>query len=66
MAIVKELETLPLDRDSKQIDVSCTYSIDTSENGSKCLQIDIYGLPIEKCQERNDNLSASYLKQLIH
>ena len=42
MAIVRKLERVDLERDSKHTEVDCTYSI-VETNGKKYLQIDTYG-----------------------
>src|SRR5882724_2251697 len=44
MAIVRKLERITLDRESKHSEVDeCTYSIIQGEDGGKSLQIDTYG-----------------------
>jgi hypothetical protein len=43
MAIVRNMESITLERDSKHSEVDATYSTITSENGEKFLQIDTYG-----------------------
>jgi len=42
MAIVRRLEPLTLERESRHSEVSCTYSIVEDEEG-KSLQVDTYG-----------------------
>ena len=42
MAIVRKLERLSLERDSKHTEVECTYSIINASDGDY-LQIDTYG-----------------------
>ena len=42
MAIVRKLEQLLLERDSKHIEVECTYSIINERDGDY-LQVDTYG-----------------------
>jgi hypothetical protein len=48
MAIVRELDPIKLDRDSKHSEVDCTYSIIEDEKGDKYLQIDTYGSKTRK------------------
>ena len=43
MAIVRKLEKLNLERDSRHTEVNCTYTIVTCDNGEKYLQVDTYG-----------------------
>ena len=42
MAIVRKLEPIQLDRDSKHSEVDCTYSIVEDDKENKYLQIDTY------------------------
>ncbi len=42
MAIVRKLERINLERDSKHSEVECTYSIVNTDEGA-CLQVDTYG-----------------------
>ena len=48
MAIVRKLESIQLDRDSKHSEVDCTYSVVEDEKGNKYLQIDTYGSKTRK------------------
>lgn len=43
MAIVRKLESIQLDRDSKHSEVNCTYAVVKDDKGNKYLQIDNYG-----------------------
>jgi hypothetical protein len=43
MAIVKKLEPLKLEKDAKHLEVNCTFSIITDDQGKRYLQIDTYG-----------------------
>jgi len=43
MAIVRKLEKVKLDRESKHTEVNSTYSIIHDETGETYLQIDTYG-----------------------
>jgi len=43
MAIVRSLQPLVLERDSKHSEVKCTFSVVTDAQGEKHLQIDTYG-----------------------
>jgi hypothetical protein len=47
MAIIKKMERIELERDSRHTEVDCTYSVLESE-GKKLLQIDTYGSKIRK------------------
>jgi len=48
MAIVRKLEPIQLDRDSKHSEVDCTYAIVEDNKGNKYLQIDTYGSATRK------------------
>lgn len=48
MAIVRKLEKVRLDRDSKHTEVNCTYCIVEDADGNKFLQIDTYGSAVRK------------------
>ena len=43
MAIIRKMEKIELERDSRHTEVDSTYSIIISSNGTKYLQIDTYG-----------------------
>jgi hypothetical protein len=67
MAIVRKLEKVQLDRDSKHTEVNCTYCIVEDADGNKFLQIDTYGsaarmIPGKKSQ--SIRFSAEAIKQL--
>ena len=48
MAIIRSLEKIELDRDSKHSEVEGTYAIIEDQSGAKYLQIDTYGSAIRK------------------
>ena len=48
MAIVRKLDPIQLDRDSKHSEVDCTYSVIEDDKGNKYLQIDTYGSKTRK------------------
>ena len=48
MAIVRRLDPLTLEKDSKHTEVDCTYAIVTDTKGVKYLQIDTYGSATRK------------------
>jgi hypothetical protein len=48
MAIIRKLERVSLERDSRHTEVNCTYSIVVDEQGKKSLQIDTYGSATRK------------------
>ena len=43
MAIVRNMQHLTLERDTKHMEVNCTYSVITDAEGARYLQIDTYG-----------------------
>jgi hypothetical protein len=43
MAIVRKLEHLNLDNETRHTEAECTYSITSYEQGHRFLQIDTYG-----------------------
>jgi hypothetical protein len=71
MAIVRKLESINLDRDSKHTEVNCTYAIVEDDNGNKYLQIDTYGsksrkIPGKKSQSiRFSPEAIDQLKEII-
>lgn len=48
MAIIRKLDPINLDRDSKHTEVNCTYAILEDDQGDKYLQIDTYGSATRK------------------
>ena len=48
MAIIRKLEPIQLDRDSKHSEVDCTYATVEDDKGDKYLQIDTYGSATRK------------------
>ena len=48
MAIVRKMEPVRLERDSKHSEVNCTYSIVTDDSGIRYLQVDTYGSETRK------------------
>ncbi|MFC1857669.1 methionyl-tRNA formyltransferase [Thermodesulfobacteriota bacterium] len=48
MAIVRKLELIRLERDSKHSEVNCTYAIVEDNLDNKYLQIDTYGSSTRK------------------
>ena len=67
MAIVKKMERIELERDSRHTEVDCTYFIFEDDNGNKYLQIDTYGskkrkIPGKKSQ--SIRFSPEAIKQL--
>jgi hypothetical protein len=43
MAIIRKLDPIQLDRDSKHSEVDCTYAVIEDDKGNKYLQVDTYG-----------------------
>ena len=67
MAIVRKLEPIQLDRDSKHSEVDCTYSIVTDGKGQKYLQVDTYGSATRKIpgkKSQSIRFSPGAIKQL--
>lgn len=67
MAIVRKLDPLTLEKDSKHSEVDCTYSIVTDNQGKKFLQIDTYGSATRKIpgkKSQSIRFSPSAIKQL--
>ena len=69
MAIVRKLERMDLDRDSKHTEVNCTYCLVTDEPDDKYLQIDTYGsiapkIPVKKSQ--SIRFSTEAIAQLLN
>lgn len=48
MAIVRKLEAVKLEKDSRHTEVDCTYAVVKDEKGTKYLQIDTYGSATRK------------------
>ena len=67
MAIVRKLDPLTLEKDSKHSEVDCTYSIVTNDEGKKYLQIDTYGSATRKIpgkKSQSIRFSPGAIKQL--
>ena len=67
MAIVRRLDPLTLEKDSKHTEVDCTYSIITDTKGVKYLQIDTYGSATRKIPGKKSQslrFSPEAIKQL--
>jgi len=47
MAIVRKLERINLERDTRHSEVECTYSIINTDEG-RCLQVDTYGSSVRQ------------------
>lgn len=43
MAIVRRLDPMPLEQNSKHSEVNCTYTIVVEADGQRFLQVDTYG-----------------------
>jgi hypothetical protein len=71
MAIVKSLRRITLERESKHLDVECTYSILRDARGYPMMQIDTYGsvdraIPGKKSQSIRFTRSAlSQLRAIL-
>ena len=64
MAIVRRLNRVVLERDSKHTEVrDCTYSIIQGDDGRRSLQIDTTALPTERCLTRRANQFDLHLKR---
>jgi hypothetical protein len=67
MAIIKKMEKINLERDSKHTEVNCTYAIVQGDDGEKYLQIDTYGSKTRKIpgkKSQSIRLSPEAIKQL--
>ena len=67
MAIVRKLEKVQLDRDSKHTEVNCTYCIVEDAEGNRFLQIDTYGSAVRKIpgkKSQSIRFSAEAIAQL--
>ena len=67
MAIVRKLEKVELERDSKHTEVNATYCIVTDESGNKYLQIDTYGSASRKIPNKKSQsirFSIAVIQQL--
>ena len=67
MAIVKKMERIELERDSKHTEVDCTYAVLEDDKGNKYLQIDTYGSKTRKIpgkKSQSIRFSPEALKQL--
>lgn len=67
MAIIRKMEKIELERDTRHTEVDCTYSIISNPDGKKYLQIDTYGsinrkIPGKKSQ--SIRFAPEALKQL--
>ncbi len=67
MAIIRRMEKIELERDSRHTEADSTYSIITDHDGAKYLQIDTYGsskrlIPGKKSQSLR--LAPEAIKQL--
>lgn len=71
MAIVRKLEKVDLERDSKHSEANCTYAVVMDAEGNKFLQIDTYGsatrkIPGKKSQSiRFSPEAITQLKEII-
>lgn len=43
MALVKNIDHQPMERDSAHSEVECTYDVVVDKEGGRCLQLDTYG-----------------------
>ena len=67
MAIVRKLEKVQLERESKHSEVKCTYSVVSDSAGDKFLQIDTYGSAARKMpgkKSQSIRFSPEAIKQL--
>jgi len=70
MAIVRKLNRIVLERDSKHTEVKdCTYSIIQGDDGRRSLQIDTYGSVYRKMPDKKSQsirFTPEALEQLRH
>jgi hypothetical protein len=64
MAVVRKIEPVILDRDSKHTEVDCTYTIISDVDGKKYLQIDTYG-SVKRKIPRNKSQSIRFSPEAI-
>ena len=64
MAIIKKMEKINLERDSKHTEVNCTYAIVQGDDGEKYLQIDTYGSKTRKIPDKKSQ-SISFSSEAI-
>ena len=69
MAIVRKLEKVQLDRDSKHTEVNSTYCVVQDADGNKFLQIDTYGSAVRKIpgkKSQSIRFSTEAIAQLLN
>lgn len=67
MAIIRKMEKIELERDTRHTEVDCTYSIILNPDGKKYLQIDTYGSTNRKISGKKSQsirFAPEALKQL--
>jgi hypothetical protein len=65
MAIVRTLERIEIERDSKHSEVKGTYAIIEDQSGTKYIQIDTYGSAIRKMPGKKSQ-SLRFSPEAIH
>ena len=67
MALIKEINQQPLEKNSQHQPVECTYTIIMEDDGTKLLQIDSYGSKARQIKGKKSQsmrFSPEALKQL--
>jgi len=52
MAMVRQMNAMPLEKNSKHTEVNCTYTIVVEDDGQRYLQVDTYGSPTREILEK--------------
>lgn len=52
MAMVRQLNAMPLEKNAKHTEVNCTYTIVVEDDGRKYLQVDTYGSTTREILEK--------------
>ena len=66
MAMVRRLDLMPLEKNSRHTEVNCTYTI-VEEDGQRYLQVDTYGSATREILEKKSQtirFSPEAIKQL--
>lgn len=52
MAMVRQLNAMPLEKNTKHTEVNCTYAIVVEDDGRRYLQVDTYGSTTREILEK--------------
>lgn len=56
MAMVRRINAMPLEKNSKHTEVNCTYTIVVEDDGQRYLQVDTYGSPTREILEKSQTI----------